>query len=341
MSELVSVIIPVFRVEEFLRTCVDSVLTQTYGTLQVLLIDDGSPDRSGAICDEYAVADARVEVVHQENRGLSAARNEGLARARGEFVTFVDSDDWLHPGMVSALVDLAHCHDADLAICDFFQTDGEAEMSAQKGRESVLTNVEALRLLVGPTPDYVRMVVAWGKLYRRELFYKIDFPVGRFHEDEFTTHRILHRARRVVRTTAQLYYYRRHENSITATYAADKRKDARDAFRYRAAAFHDWGLIDEARAAYRRAFFLCIRDRSKLLASGDEGAVNSLDLDLAALVRDSRRVSQNWRFRAYSEVYAHAPGLMARIFPPRSDAERAAGIVLRGEGGDRRAISPH
>lgn len=313
MTGLVSVIIPVFDVEEFLPRCVDSVLGQSYADLEVILVDDGSPDGSGVLCDSYARADDRVVVMHQDNRGLSHARNVGLSVARGVYVTFVDSDDWLHPQMVQTLVELTERQDADLAMCDYQQTDGTDDLPVEiEAEESVHTGLEALWMLVGPTPVYTRAVVSCAKVYRRALFDGVLFPIGRFHEDEFTTHRLFWRSRRLAQTTARLYAYRLREGSITASFSPRKRKDARDAFRERAAFFHAVGLEDLASVAYRKAFVAAVSDRVKLVERGFSEEVASLDRDLRALVREGRSVRQSWRFRSYTEVYAFAPAAVSR-----------------------------
>lgn len=123
-EKLLSVIVPVYKVEPYLRRCVDSIRNQTYKNLQIILVDDGSPDRCGEICDAYAEIDERIIAVHQKNRGLSGARNTGLRYAKGEYVAFVDSDDWIAPTMYETLVRMIEKNDLDIARCGIIETDG-------------------------------------------------------------------------------------------------------------------------------------------------------------------------------------------------------------------------
>ena len=218
---LVSVIIPVYRVEPYLRTCVDSVLAQTHRALDVILVDDGSPDGCPAICDSYAAADGRVRVIHQANAGLSAARNAGLAVARGAYVSFVDSDDVVAPTFVETLLRACVGGGASVAQCAFTTSPdalaggtfacpaGEASLGAPSFE--VLSPREAsTRLVQDGSGAYT---VVWDKLYRRDLLEGIRFPVGRQNEDEYVTYRLLWGAASVAVTDARLYFYRQRPTS--------------------------------------------------------------------------------------------------------------------------------
>lgn len=264
MSALVSVVVPVYKVEPYLHRCVDSILAQNHRELEVILIDDGSPDQCGQICDDYALVDSHVRVIHQTNQGLSAARNAGLDVARGDFITFVDSDDWIHPALVEELLRILEAARADIAVCRHCVA---SSVGQQCGDTSSATTrefsaEEALAELLGP--DYVTMVVSWGKLYRAGLFDGIRFPVGRVHEDDFTTHRLFHRARRVVLTNAELYCYWQREGSITSARNPVARADVRLAFRDRAVFLHRVGLAQQGDETFARALWMIIRDRRRL-----------------------------------------------------------------------------
>lgn len=195
MQELVSVIIPAYRVEGLLERCVDSILSQTHTTLQVILVDDGSPDNCGGICDSYAAQDGRVEVLHQANQGLSAARNSGISTAQGKYIAFVDSDDWVHPQYFETLVNLCEKHEAGMSVCAYKKTQSAEFTHQGLPRELPIqefTNTEAMAELYGPAS--VNWVVAWAKIIRRDILGDIRFPVGRVHEDEFIAHRLLFRS---------------------------------------------------------------------------------------------------------------------------------------------------
>lgn len=211
---LVSVIVPVYKVENYIRRCIESIIDQTYGNLEVILVDDGSPDGCGAICDEYAGRDVRIKVLHQENRGLSGARNAALDIARGDFILCVDSDDHIHERMVEKLLAAAGEYEADIVICSHF-----AETSKQLSiRDRIIDDV-----LVMDRMDAIGRLVddeeiksyAWGKLYKRELFDGVRYPVGRNYEDMATTYYLFDKASKIVRLPEYLYYYTVRDDSIS------------------------------------------------------------------------------------------------------------------------------
>lgn len=205
MHDLISVIIPVYNVEEYLCRCVDSVLDQTYRNTEILLVDDGSPDNCPAICDEYARQDARVRVLHQENKGLSGARNAGIDVAKGQWLAFVDSDDYLAPDFLERLLEACERTGSDLSVCRWEYVRGEKIPEHGTGETRVYTGREMLANLY--LPDGAYFVVAWNKLYRRELFEEIRYPLGRIHEDEATTYRIYDKVRKAAYVDRSLYGY--------------------------------------------------------------------------------------------------------------------------------------
>ncbi len=213
----ISVIVPVYKVEPYLRQCVDSILAQTYTDFELILVDDGSPDGCGAICDEYAEQDPRVRVIHQENRGLSAARNAGIDAASGEYLAFADSDDLLAPACLKRLHDTVVQENVDIAVCDMRPFSDESELECvdacaatqlkiMTGREACLS----IYHMDGEVP-----IMAWGKLYPARLFDGIRYPVGLIHEDDATTPRLLYRSNAVGLIPDKLYLYRTRPDSIT------------------------------------------------------------------------------------------------------------------------------
>ena len=224
-----SVVVPVYNVDAYLRVCVDSLLGQTFGDFELILVDDGSTDECAAICDEYVARDERVRVVHKENGGLSCARNAGMAVARAELLAFIDSDDLVHPQMIEALVTpLLHDESIGVSMCAYQRVCGECEcdMGARELPEpEVVDCVSALEAVYGNTVPNITFV-AWNKVYRRSVFELsgVIYPEGKLYEDGFTTYRLLYEAGRVAIVDAQLYCYRVRPGSIVS---AKKRVDER------------------------------------------------------------------------------------------------------------------
>ncbi len=231
MQELISVIIPVYKVEKYLERCIDSVINQTYTNLEIILVDDGSPDNCGKICDEYAKKDRRIKVIHKENGGLSSARNAGIDVAKGRYLSFVDSDDYVNEKFIERLYELLKEYDADISQCDFVKTSGE---KPDVDTEEVVNVYDSISLLDSMYEiGSVHFVVAWNKLYKSELFKEIRYPEGKIHEDEAIIHLLIHKANKCVRTNKQMYYYFINENGIMNSKFSEKRLDIFYAFNSR------------------------------------------------------------------------------------------------------------
>jgi len=226
---LISVIVPVYKTEPYLKRCVDSILSQTFRDFELILVDDGSPDKAGAICDAYAEADNRIVVIHQKNGGLSAARNAGIdwafANSDSQWLTFIDSDDWVHPEMLEQLLAAAINLKTDISCCTFRHAhDFSSEFpSFSEGPELI-------------TPEYLytrfqaTAVVAWGKLYRRSCFTQIRFPVGKLHEDTFTTHLIAFAHPQIAYISAPYYNYFINQAGIMRSEWSPKKLDLIEAY---------------------------------------------------------------------------------------------------------------
>lgn len=217
-NELVSIIVPVYNVEEYLVECVDSILAQTYRNIEILLIDDGSTDSSGRICDEYALKDSRIRVIHQENAGLSAARNTGLVSMTGSYVIFVDSDDCLEKQFVALLHEQAKTYNADIAVTDYYRYDAQTGMFyfGMTGQEVCIMDFGGYMDKVFSSAT--SFVTAWGKLFSTKLFFgshTVAFPDGHLAEDKFVTYLLALKAKRIVYIPGANYHYRLRENSIT------------------------------------------------------------------------------------------------------------------------------
>lgn len=213
MNALISMIIPVYNVEEYLPACLESVLNQTYKKLEIILVDDGAKDRSGEICEEYKLRDSRIQVIHKKNGGLSDARNKGMEYATGEYLVFLDSDDVIAGNYVEYLYSLVCDTNADIGICD--------PVHCYPGGEIVFEK-ETLRRIYDSEDAICEMlyqksflVAAWGKIYRRNVFADIRFPYGMLFEDSAIMYRVFDRAGKIVYGNAKLYGYMHRENSIT------------------------------------------------------------------------------------------------------------------------------
>lgn len=209
---MISVIVPVYKVEKFLPFCVQSILAQTCSDWELILVDDGSPDRCGEICEQFARQDGRIRALHKENGGLADARNAGTAVAQGEYITYIDSDDWVAPQLLERLLEQAKITGADVVVCDMAKTDSE-EMTFENtnaGPKS-FTGPQAMEAMLYQTGFDTS---AWGKLFRAELCQKNLFPKGRLYEDLFTIYKMLFAAQTVVYLPQVLYAYRKNPDSI-------------------------------------------------------------------------------------------------------------------------------
>ena len=224
-NSLISVIVPVYKVEPYLHKCVDSILAQTYQNLEIILVDDGSPDRCGEMCDEYAKNDPRVKVIHKKNGGLSDARNAGMAVMTGDYVAFVDSDDWIEPQMYQRLYELMQHYDADMAfggVADDVQQEGSVRTvkTSNYGQTPFAEEkISAMRRY------FTGSWAAWDKLYRADLFNGIQYPVGEINEDEAIVLHLLDRCKRVCYTNEVFYHYmwRVDGSSITTSVFSEKK----------------------------------------------------------------------------------------------------------------------
>ena len=225
---LISVIVPVYKVEKYIRRCIDSILNQTFSDFELIIVDDGSPDNCGKICDEYAKKDNRIYVIHKENGGLSDARNAGLdwafAHSDSEWITFIDSDDWIPPKYLEALSNAVNETGCEISICAYDETEGELPAVDVNKLKTAVVNTESFFC-----DHNVNAVVAWGKLYKKEIFKDIRYPVGKLHEDEFTTYKLLFQNEHCVFVNQPLYFYFQNTDSITKSEWNPKRLDALEA----------------------------------------------------------------------------------------------------------------
>jgi len=207
MGPLISIVVPVYKVEKYLGRCVESLLAQTYRNVEIILVDDGSPDHCPQMCDDYAAKYEKIHVIHQENKGLSGARNTGIDHAKGELIAFVDSDDLWSPYFLENLYKALKENDADISQCRWEYMHGDELKEAYDPNASFecFTGREMLANLYIQTGAYY--VVAWNKLYKKELFDGVRYPEGRIHEDEATTYKLFDKAKKCVFVNNALYGY--------------------------------------------------------------------------------------------------------------------------------------
>ena len=212
--EKISIIVPIYNVEKYLEKCIKSILSQTYKNLEIILVDDGSPDKCGMICDKYKEIDDRIIVIHQENKGLSGARNTGLKNANGKYVCFIDSDDYINEHMIETLYENLIKTGSDISICDFFQVKENENIKIKKIENAVkiMNKQECLKKLL--YHKYKLDIVTWNKLYKQELFNNIEFPEGKIYEDFATIPFLIDNSNKICCTKQKLYFYVQRNGSI-------------------------------------------------------------------------------------------------------------------------------
>lgn len=228
MSEI-SVIVPIYKAEKYLARCIESILQQSFTNFDLILVNDGSPDRCGMICDEYAAKDMRIQVIHQKNSGLSAARNSGIEwsflHSDSKWLTFIDSDDWIHPEMLYWLYKAVCETNMFISVCGYQETEGDF----------LKIDSSQLEIQIWKTEDFylkkaVNATVAWGKLYKKECFEKVRYPIGKLHEDEYVTYRILFKYPQISIVKAPLYAYFQNREGIMHSEWSPRKLDELEAF---------------------------------------------------------------------------------------------------------------
>ncbi len=290
----ISVIVPVYKVEPYLRRCVDSILAQTFTDFELVLVDDGSPDNCGAICDEYAEQDARIHVIHQPNGGLSAARNAGIdwafANSDSQWLAFVDSDDWVHPRYLELLYRAVETDHTKISVCDYVETDTvlpfeePAEGTTIRDWDEFFMNRK------------ICATVAWNKLYARDLFDGMRYPVGKIHEDEFVTYKLLIQVEKVSFLTAPLYYYYQNLQGIMKSQFSLKRLDSIDAFEERIRYVKKTNRNEVTKYCVRIFLYLC-EDRVASLQRAEHIPVLIRKQKEQEIRRRSRRVLLRYGLR--------------------------------------------
>lgn len=242
---MISVIVPVYNVEKYIEKCVESILTQSYRDFEIILVDDGATDSSGKICDKLCETDSRIKVVHQSNQGLSAARNTGLDNMQGEYVTFIDSDDYIENDYLQCLYENVTSQQAEISVCGHRIVEENKKIQVQETADApleVCTGREAACKIVKDSSAF--MITACGKLFHACLKEFLYFPAGKVHEDEFVIYKALYAAKRVTISQRPLYCYVQHTGSITNSRFSIKRLDKLKALKEAITYFEDLGDED-------------------------------------------------------------------------------------------------
>lgn len=254
---LISVIVPVYKVEPYLSRCIDSILSQTFTDFEIILVDDGSPDNCGKICDEYAQKDNRIRVIHKENGGLSSARNAGIdwvfSNSDSQWLTFIDSDDWIHPQYLELLLYGATSTNTDICVCEYTRTSDFSDFENFNNINTQVLTPEELFVNY-----HVTSIIACCKLYKKSCFENIRYPVGKLHEDEYTTYKILFPQNSISYLQEPLYFYFTNPDSIMNSDWSPKRLDAITAFDEQIAYFRKNGNKEALVKTERRVLWYII-----------------------------------------------------------------------------------
>ena len=216
-KDLISVIVPIYNVEKYLDKCVESIVNQAYSNLEIILVNDGSPDSCLEKCEEWKKKDKRIIVLNKENGGLSSARNAGIDICKGDYIVFVDSDDYIHTKMIEKLYNNLKKYDSDVSICNYF-IDNEKSIYPYIGK------FEDFAINGNEKYDYlynryqVMTIIAWNKMYKREIFETLRYPDGKIHEDEYIIFDVLEKAKKISYVSEPLYYYLQRQGSITSKF---------------------------------------------------------------------------------------------------------------------------
>lgn len=306
---MVSVIVPFYNEEKYLSRCLDSIINQTYKDLEIILIDDGSDDKSFDIASKYESIDKRITIYRQNNQGLSSARNKGLDNCNGEYILFVDANDEIVSTMIEELYDLLIKNNCDISICGIKQINGDNH-TTQNNKETitVINNDEKYDMI---QKDPVRSVVQWNKLFKRHIFDDLRFPIGRLHEDEFVIHKELYKARSIVYTDRQLYLYYRNPESITLNIDMSNRYDIVSAYKDRIDFFKQINQLKYLNNTYcLLKLFVIITNIRK---NGFNDSDNYLDKINMIMKQVDNDINMNFIDKIYSNIRVYWWYLLAYI----------------------------
>lgn len=303
MKALVSIIIPVYKVkEEYLRKCIESVINQTVKDIEIILIDDGSPDHCGAICDEYAKIDHRIKVIHKENGGVSSARNIGLDNAIGDYIMFVDADDWVDCNFVESTYNVVHSENVKIAVFGNRIYNMEGELIRQiENKPGVLDfKVYCENILT-------YNVAPWNKIYAKELFAKVRFEEGKDAEDVLILPKLISKCNKFVITNKVLYNYRILETSFTHKKYTIQHLDIPRAFIYLSNFILDNKITNITSVINATAYKLMLSYNVKGLGKAFKRQRNGVKADFKTLIRRTKYYNVPLKYRLYWELVCLFP----------------------------------
>lgn len=264
LHELISIIVPVYNADQYIERCIKSILSQIYSNIEVILVDDGSSDKSPIICDSYAATYSNIYVIHQKNAGVSVARNVGIQNSQGEWICLVDADDYISEHFIQELMELCKENNCECAVCHYVITkESHCKFDLVKDTR-IVSGSEAVIEQFGSNSTI--QTLAWNKLYQRYLFDGTHYPEGKINEDVFTTHELLYKAKRVVVSSSKLYAYYQSDMSIMRGEFSIKRLDILKAYLYRIDYYEKLGEVDIMNMTQRAycnrlfdAYWICVR----------------------------------------------------------------------------------
>ena len=258
MNGKISIIVPIYNVQNYLEKCIESLINQTYKDIEIILVNDGSNDDSGKICDFFSSLDNRIKVVHQENRGVSGARNTGLKYSTGDYIGFVDPDDWVDNCMYEKLLETLITNKSDISMCSYKNEGDDTKLNMLKPKlvDQNLSSEELISKLFVNNSFYY--TILWNKLYRADLWNDIKFPEGYVHEDEAVIHIIYDRCKQLSSISNEFYHYRMVSSSITHTNQLIRKVDYANALSSRLNYLYSKNLIDSYDELLNKILYLLL-----------------------------------------------------------------------------------
>lgn len=289
MKDLITVVVPVYNVENYLEKCVNSIINQTYKNLEIILVDDGATDSSSKICDNLAEIDDRIKVIHKENGGLSSARNAGIDVAQGKYIGFIDSDDYIDDRMFEILYNSIIDNNADLSVCNYSWVNEEGRaFNTTKLLDDSYSAVDVLSKYL--LEDFASWVIACNKLYKTDLFSNIRYPIGKVNEDSFTIHRVLDKCDRISSVSDSLYFYFQRQGSITKTTFKLSKLDVVDSHFERASYYLNSDKFDKKDIPISKTLIMALRSYHSVCFG-----VESNDLD-SEFKTKNKEIQKKYRF---------------------------------------------
>lgn len=313
--ELVSIVVPIYNVEQYLERCIKSIVKQTYTNLEIILVNDGSQDNSLNICEKWKKQDARIKIVDKKNGGLSSARNAGIEIAKGEYLFFVDSDDWLDIHIIQKLYQAMKEYNCEISCCGIEMTYDQIEKNYPRceNKNILLEKYAALEeYMFGTTVS----TVAWNKLYKRALFDDIRYPVGKWHEDEFTTYKLLYKADKVYYLGDSMYFYYQREGSIMSHALSLKNLDKVDALFERYMFFQEKGEerlceLTASQIIDNIVYYYCLNDKQCPEYEKISEALKIGFRKIEPKLKKSKYISKNKKIKAV--MFKICPWLLKKI----------------------------